>query len=188
MFTTGRRSFAIIDRFPCGTWKEGASERCSDKMRKKINLVDIIVLVAFVAVVAVGILYFTGRDSSPIGGAVSGKVNIVYVAEADNIPEEMLTQLKVGDQLVSAGAFQNGYIKDVQVFKSTDVEAVDGKIVSYELEETRRVVVTIEGVANQYGPYIDLGGQEIKAGSPYYIKTDLFEAYGNVVNIQSKGN
>ncbi len=156
-------------------------------MKKKFSVLDGFIALVALAIIAGGVIYFTGRDQGNINQTGSGKVNIVFVAEADNIPEAMLRQLEIGDQLVASGRFQDAKIKDIEIYKSTDISAVDGEIVSYELEETRRLVVTIQGQVNKYGPYIDLGGQEIKAGSPYYIKTDQFEAYGNVVNIQDIG-
>ena len=157
-------------------------------MKRRLNLVDIMVVIVVLVIAGIGIIYFMGNQSLGNLASASGKVKIIYVTEAQSLTEDMLTNLKVGDQLVSAGRFQDGKILDIQIVKATDVEAVDGEIIAYELEESRRVIVTIEANANKYGPYIELGGQEIKAGSPYYIKTDMFEAYGNVVNIQSVGN
>ncbi len=156
-------------------------------MKKKLSVLDLVIVVVVLSVLVGGFFFMRSRNQGNDYQASSGKVDVIFVAEAVNIPEAMLTQIAVGDQLVAAGSYQNASIQSIEVFKSTDIAAVDGKIVSYELEETRRLVVTIQGQVNKYGPYMDLGGQEIKAGSPYYIKTDQFEAYGNVVNIQSVG-
>lgn len=156
-------------------------------MKKKFSVLDLVIVVVVLAVLVGGFFFMRSRNQGSDYQASSGKVDVIFVAEADNIPEAMLTQIAVGDQLVAAGSYQNASIQSIEVYKSTDIAAVDGEIVSYELEETRRLVVTIQGQVSKYGPYMDLGGQEIKAGSPYYIKTDQFEAYGNVVNIQSVG-
>jgi hypothetical protein len=83
------------------------------------------------------------------------------------------------------GSFQDAEIIDIEYRDAYVVEAIEGQLEAIEQAGLKDIIVTIRGKANQYGPYIDLGGQEIKAGSKYYIKTDVFEAYGNVVEVTS---
>ncbi len=151
-------------------------------MKKKINFIDVIIIIGVVVVIAGAFWYFTKANGDTAVGS-SNKVEITFVAEADNLQNDAVQQLKVGDILVSNGVFQDGKIQDIQISKSTEVVAIDGELIEIEIEELSKITVTIQGKANKYGPYVDLGGQEIKAGSKYYIKTDTYEVFGYVVQI-----
>ena len=149
--------------------------------KRKINYVDIIIILAVVIVLVAGYMYLTKDNSGAT--SVSNKVNVTYIAEADQVKNEVVQQLKVGDIIVANSIYQNAEITKVEILESYTLDAVDGQIVKLPSAETVKVRVEISGEANKYGPYIELGGQEIKAGARYYIKTDIFEAYGSVVKL-----
>ncbi len=150
---------------------------------KKLNYIDGLVIV-LICVVLIGGIWFVTRDGGE-SGIITRKTEVVYKAEAKNILDSVADQIQVGDTLVAMGSFQEAEIMDIEYKDSYLVEGVDGELVAVEQAGLVDIVVTIKGKANQYGPYIDLGGQEIKAGSRYYIKTDIFEAFGNVVEVTS---
>lgn len=149
--------------------------------KKRGTWIDIVIVVVVVAVIG-GIIWYGTRDGDqPIVSA--GKVNITFIAEADKVPNEALDQIKIGDAVVASGRFQEAVIKDFQITPSYDVTAHDGEFVMVEDYGKSKITVTIEGQASKVGPTLDIGGQTIKAGNKYYIKTDVFEAYGLIVNI-----
>lgn len=154
-----------------------------DYMKKKLNYIDGLIIVLVLAVIAGGVWYLTKDDAE--SGIITRKTEVVYKAEAKNLIDSTVEQIQVGDKLVAMGSVQDAEIIDIQYRDAYVVEAVDGQLVPIVQAGLKDIVVTIKGKANQYGPYIDLGGQEIKAGSKYYIKTDVFEAYGNVVEVTS---
>lgn len=153
-------------------------------MKKKFNFIDVLVVLLVVVVVVGAVWYFTKDDGTGTETAsTSNKVEVTFVAEADRIQNGLLDQLRVGDKIMSNEMLQDGEIVDFEIMKTDLIEAVDGEIVAIEMEELNKVRVTIKCMANKYGPYMDIGGQEIKVGSRYYIKTDIFEAFGYVAQI-----
>lgn len=149
--------------------------------KKRFNYVDILIILVVIAVIIVGAWFLTRDKGSEV--ISSGKVEVTFIAEADSVPLEALDQIKIGDHVVASGRFQDATIVDYEILDSQEIVAIDGELKMISDPERRRVVVTISGKANKYGPYVDIGGQEIKAGSKYYIKTDVFEAYGYVVKV-----
>jgi hypothetical protein len=147
----------------------------------KFNYIDIIIIIIIIGVIVAGIMYMSKDDDTEV--VVSGKEHIIFIAEADGIDANTIKDLKVGDKLVALDSFQDAEITDIQVFDAEGVDVVDGEVITYSIAEKVRLVVKIEGNANKYGPYTEIGGQEIKAGSKYWIKTDTVQAYGYVVNI-----
>lgn len=149
-------------------------------MTKKLNWIDYVLIVGVLLVGIMAVFYLTQKDEVRIE---SNKTEITIYAEAMNILPEAVDLIKVGDKVVALGTYQDAVIEEVQVEDYVYMDAVNGELKEFESATRKRVVVKITGMANKYGPYIDLGGQEIKAGSKYYIKTDHFEAYGNVMTV-----
>lgn len=149
-------------------------------MKKKLNWVDYLVIVGVVLCVIVAVLYFTKKGNVKIE---TNKTEITIYAEASNLLPEAVDLIKSGDKIVALGTYQDAVIEEVIIEDYVYMDAVDGELKVFTSPTRKRVVVKITGKANKYGPYIDLGGQEIKAGSKYYIKTDHFEAYGNVMSV-----
>ena len=149
--------------------------------KKKFNYVDILIVIVVIAVLIGGFIYLQKDNGGE--ASVSSNITVTYIAEADQITKEAVQQLQVGDAIVANGTYQDAYITEIEVFDSTYVSAIDGEILYVNNPNNSKIRVTISGKANKFGPYIDLGGQEIKSGSRYYIKTDVFEAYGSVVKI-----
>jgi hypothetical protein len=149
--------------------------------KRKFNYIDIMIILVILVVGFVGFKYVTRDDKE--AKVSSNEVQVSFVAEADPVLNDALQQLSVGDTLVANGVFQDAVITNIEIKDSASVGALNGELIMVSNPENKKVLVTITGKANKFGPYIDLGGQEIKAGSKYYIKTDVFEAYGMVVNI-----
>ncbi len=153
-------------------------------MKRKFNAIDVLVILIVIALIAGGYLYLN-RDNDDTAGVeiFTGKKTVTFIAEAYKVNSDVCKAVNVGDQLVAVGQLQEGYIKEVLVADTADVAAQDGQLIQVNDPTTKRLVVTIEALANKYGPYIDFGGQEIKAGSSYWIKTEDVTAFGIVVKI-----
>jgi len=152
------------------------------KKRGKWNLIDAVIVVIIVCICIGGYLYFK-KDSGTVQNIMSGKEKLVFTAEAEEVLPEIIDSINIGDQLVATGKYQDAFIKDVQVYDQQYITAKDGKIISYNDTTLKRVVVTIEANVNRSGPYYELGGQEIKAGASYWIKTDKMHMNGFVVSV-----
>lgn len=149
--------------------------------KKRFNYIDILIILAVIFVIIIAAWFLTRDKGERL--VSSGKVDITFIAEADSVPNEALDQIQIGDNVVASGRFQDAKIVDYEIYDSEELVAIDGELKMISDPERKKIVVTISGKANKYGPYIDLGGQEIKAGSKYYIKTDIFEVYGYVVKV-----
>lgn len=151
-------------------------------MKRKINSIDVLVIVIIVAVIVAGYWYMHRNEGSSTN-IVSGKKTITFIAEADKVYPDVCKDIKIGDRMVAAGTYQDGQVVDVKVEDHQEVTAKDGEIVIVNDPTMKRLIVTIEAKVNQYGPYIDFGGQKVKAGDSYWIKTEEVSAYGSVVKI-----
>lgn len=151
-------------------------------MKRKFNIIDALVILAVLAVLAGGYWYMN-RDKDTTAAVETGEEKITFVAEATKIYPDTVDKLQVGDKVVAEGRYQEGVITEVVIEDDATYAAKDGEIIRVVDPTIKRIQVTIEATVNRYGPYMDLGGQEIKAGEPYWIQTDKFKAYGNVVTV-----
>lgn len=155
-------------------------------MKRKWNWVD----AAVIGVIILLIVVFINRNKILGMGrkaTVSNQKDIVFQVEADGITRDMLTELAVGDQIFSQNSLQNGYVKEIQVEDlDKPVYRLDPKIKTYEDAEEIKAVVSIEGRVAFSGPYMDLGGQEIKVGLPFIMKTTKVEFPSTIKYIEVK--
>lgn len=151
-------------------------------MKKKFNSIDVLIVVVILAVLAGGI-YYLSHAKNDDSGIVTGKRQVTFIAEATEILPAVCDQIKVGDTIVAMNTLQDGKIVKVESFDTRVKAAVGNEIVTLNDPTTKTLRVTIEASVNQYGPYMDFGGQEIKAGAQYWIKTETMHALGNVVNV-----
>lgn len=155
-------------------------------MKKRWNWIDttvtILVLLAVVVFINRGRIINKSKEAVTAGGK-----NIVITVEASELTREMITDLKVGDQIFSQNNLQKGFIEEINIApKEKTVVGEDGKIAIYEDVEEITVTVKIKAEVAYSGPYMDLGGQEIKVGLPIIMKTTTVEFPGMIKHIEVK--
>ncbi|MDU5080371.1 DUF4330 family protein [Tissierella carlieri] len=155
-------------------------------MKKKWNWIDttitIVILLAVVVFLNRGKIIKKSKDVVTAGGK-----NIVITVEASELTEEMVTDLKIGDQLFSQNNLQKGFVEEINIDpKVKSIVGEDGKIATYEDAEEVTVTVKIKAEVASSGPYMDLGGQEIKVGLPIIMKTTTVEFPGTIKYIEVK--
>lgn len=150
-------------------------------MKRKFNIIDVLVVLLIVVVLVGGYLYLN-RDRGE-AAVISGNDKIVFIAESNEVNPEVCNNIAVGDRLVAVGRYQDAYVTEVLVEDMADVAAKDGQIIQVNDPTLKRLVVTIEATVVKYGPYMEFGGQEVKAGVNYWIKTDKISTFGQVVNV-----
>ncbi|OZV13816.1 hypothetical protein CIW83_02435 [Tissierella sp. P1] len=155
-------------------------------MKKKWNWIDttitIIILLAVVVFLNRGKIIKKSKDVVTAGGK-----NIVITVEASELTEEMVTDLKIGDQLFSQNNLQKGFVEEINIDpKVKSIVGEDGKITTYEDAGEVTVTVKIKAEVASSGPYMDLGGQEIKVGLPIIMKTTTVEFPGTIKHIEVK--
>ncbi len=146
------------------------------KLFGKVNIIDLIVVVALVAVVAAVGWHFLGDDVGEAMAESSAPVltyDVVCYEVDPNVAQYATTQLDT--QLMSQGDLQNGYIRGCEVGPAM-VMGADGQWV--EDESMRTVTFTVEAntplVANAYA----IGTQEIRTGKKHTVKTVNLEIEG----------
>lgn len=155
-------------------------------MKKRWNWIDttitIIIILAVVAFLNRGKIINKSKEVVTAGGK-----NIIITAEASELTKEMITDLKVGDQMFSQNNLQKGFVEEIDINpKIQSVVGEDGKIITYEDAEEITVTVKIKAEVASSGPYMDLGGQEIKVGLPIILKTTTVEFPGTIKYIEVK--
>jgi hypothetical protein len=155
-------------------------------VKKKWNWIDttitIVILLAVVVFLNRGKIIKKSKDVVTAGGK-----NIVITVEASELTEEMVTDLKIGDQLFSQNNLQKGFVEEINIDpKVKSIVGEDGKIATYEDAEEVTVTVKIKAEVASSGPYMDLGGQEIKVGLPIIMKTTTVEFPGTIKYIEVK--
>lgn len=155
-------------------------------MKRKWNWIDTGIIVVIILLIVV----FYNRDKILKRGdetAASNKKNVVITVEADELTEDMVTDLKVGDQIFSQNSLQDGFVEEVSVSPSLDTEVgPDGKIRVYEKTGEVKLTAKISAAVKFSGPYMELGGQEVKVGIPFILKTTNFEVKSTIKHIEVK--
>ncbi|NMB06779.1 MAG: DUF4330 family protein [Tissierellia bacterium] len=155
-------------------------------MKRKWNWVDTTIVIIIVLLTAL----FVNKDKilgSRKKAAVSNQKDIVFIVEADGITQDMLTDLEIGDQIFSQNALQNAFVEEINIESLTrPVYKSDPKIKVYEDAEEIKASIKIKAKVAFSGPYMDLGGQEIKVGLPFIMKTTKVEFPSTIKYIEVK--
>lgn len=169
------------------------------KLFGKINIIDLIVLIAaIIIVVAVG-LKMTGK-SGP--ARVDTGTSIHYTVKTDNIEKEMYENIKgyieaakaagkPGDQLMASGELLNGYVVDVIATPSKSetkvVTSTNTLTFQNGMEDRCDLVFKVDAWVNN-NVKTELGTQEIRVGKNHILKTTHFElGYTTIMNVEWEG-
>ncbi|MCT4688604.1 DUF4330 domain-containing protein [Vallitalea sp.] len=152
------------------------------KLFGKINIMDIIIIL-LVIVIGFAVYSKYKKDSETV--VSSTKKDIYIVAEAYSQAPEITESIVEGETLVAQNKYQSGNIDYVEITDDDYVTTTkDGKLIATKDTSRKRIEVGIKCKANINGPYIDSGGQEIKVGLPYWIKTSNGQIKGVVKEIR----
>ncbi|MFZ5634579.1 MAG: DUF4330 domain-containing protein [Bacillota bacterium] len=146
-----------------------------------INIVDLIILLV-VLLVAAGAAYKFTRES-----AQGKKVTVEFQVVVPHVRPELAEAVKVGDRMVQGGSYTNVIVKDVQVKQgySVNVDARGQRVESYD-PHLKDVYVTITGPTVLYSAAISMGGQDIRVGKDYYVKSRDYELKGTIIKVEVK--
>lgn len=150
-------------------------------MKRKFNVIDVLIIVVVIAVGIGGYFYITQEDKGD--SVFVGKKKMTFMAQAFNIEPEVSKTIKEGDVLVANERVQDAIVKKVEIYDMDMVSSKDGELIAVKNPDKKRVVVTIEATVNKYGPYTDFAGQEVRSGVNYWIRTKEMHMYGQVMKI-----
>jgi hypothetical protein len=144
-----------------------------------INLFDLVVLALIIAIVCG--LYLKLKP----GGKARQIAEVEVTVMAPFVRPQAAEAVKVGDRLVANGNFTDARIVDVRV--------EPGLIATTKADGTRLltrdpynvdVYATIRGKAALDQPDLEVGGQEVRIGKEFYLKTQTVELKGEVIGIK----
>ena len=148
-----------------------------------INIVDLLVLVAAIAVVAgVGYKLFAPQ----IKESVQPQVELTAIVRVRGATPFLVTEVErnsqVGKQLVSGNSYVNGTIEDMKIEDyAQQVTTADGRIVT--AVDKKDIVFTIKTTVPKGTATPSIGTQEVRAGRTFIVKTNDFETSGNIDSV-----
>lgn len=156
----------------------------------KLNIVDLIVILVIIAMIAAAAVKVTSGSASQESGGNTEQTEEQYCYAtiiARLQPEEVGNNLKVGDHLVANGGYTDAEIVDVQM-KAADYVGVnsEGETVKSEHPMWKDITIVAKQKLNPSDVTLKLGGQEIRVGYDFIIKTQMVETKATVRNIEWK--
>lgn len=149
--------------------------------KHKFNIIDACVIVGILVLVLLVWKRQTIKNTVTRGNTKA--IRFICVVEDEN--SNVLEHLKVGDRLFAEYRFQEAEIKDIQVEKQKTAQPdAEGKLQVLESPEKFSARVEVEAQVRYDGPYMQLGGQEVKAGIPYILKTETFAVNSEIVFVE----
>ena len=152
-----------------------------------INVVDLLVLVAAIAVVAgVGYKLFAKQIASP---QVSLTMTVRVRGATPFLVNEVQRNSQVGKSLVNGNSYVNAQITDMKIDDyNQQVTTADGRIVTATDPEKKDLVFTITTKVSKGTPAPAIGTQEVRAGRTFIVKTNDFETTGNIDSVDIADN
>lgn len=150
-----------------------------------INVVDLMALVLIVLLVgALGYKMIGSKNGLSLGTETEIK-DVTIRVRARLKPEETAKALSKGDKLVAKNTYANGTIESVS-YEDGDylVPTDDGRLVVTKHPLWKDIEVVIKGTTDVSGLIIKLGGQEIRIGGEYWVKTQKVEILGEVIGME----
>lgn len=159
--------------------------RIVDKNGKLFGIINIMDIIIILLVILIGVTFYNKLNNKGDSSVSSTKHEIYIVAEAHNQAPDITESIKKGDTLVAQNIYQNGEIDYVNITDDNYVTTTkEGKLILEKRTDKKKIEVGINCAANINGPYIESGGQEIKVGKSYWIKTSKGQIRGYIKEIK----
>ena len=152
------------------------------KLLGVINVVDLLVLLAVIAVViGVGYKLFAPQIADATATQVPMTVTVRVRGATPFLVEEVQRNSQVGKQIVSGNSYTNAVITDMQIEDYVQqVTTADGRIANALDPSKKDLVFTIETTVPEGTASPTIGTQEVRAGRTFIVKTNNFETTGNI--------
>lgn len=147
-----------------------------------INVVDLLILVAVVAVGgAIAWQVLGSRVNDVVSPQVELTAEVVIVGTPPRIINEIVRQDLTGEKLVAGNEYMNAEITDVWL-EDYVMQAIrdDGVIVDATDPSKKDVVIKIKTSVPKGTPSPKIGSQEVRAGRTFILKTQTFESIATI--------
>lgn len=146
-----------------------------------INIIDLIVLVLILLVAGgIGYRYTNKSQQAP-------SVTVEFQVMIPHIRPEMAESIKVGDKMVQGTSYTSVTVKDVELKPgySVNADARGQRVESFD-PYLVDIYVTNTGQTTLSSASIAMGGQDVRIGKDYYVKSRDYEFKGTVVSVEVK--
>lgn len=154
------------------------------KLFGKINILDLLTIIVLLAVVIGLFSQFSGKEITNIGPSASDQKELEFVVRLNPNYDTFFSQLAVGDKIAEDKRYLEGEIVDVKIsdyYVARD--NYEGQIIHSKHPFYKQAEVTIRAKVNVNGPIVKFGKQEIRAGSSYFVTTNLCKLSGFINEI-----
>lgn len=156
--------------------------------KRKVNTIDLIVVIAIIAIIGVVILKFAFTDKKSGLGVKEAYKELEYIATVSNVRNATANAFHIGDKVYDEkkGTYM-GTIKDIRIepYKSSEIKNT-GEIVQAEKIGYYTVYLTIEStVVDKDNGYFLSGTLDLKMNSEYDIITKFVKTSSKVVDVLS---
>lgn len=151
-------------------------------MKKKLSIIDILIVLIAAACVIFAIKYFSTNSKKAYNVP-----EVSYVVELKSLSDEYLDVFKEGDRVTDG--VKGGYLGNVTKVEIKDnVETREdtekGCFVQTSFENRKDVYLTISGVPTTYNDdEILFATQEIKIGKQLHMKSKNYVGHGYIVSV-----
>lgn len=152
-------------------------------MKNKWNWID----TSIVIILVLGIIVFMNRDKlrQTVDEDGSTREDVRIIFEAKGLNEDVLENLNIGDQYYYQNSLEEAYVEDYLVSpQMKDAVGPDGQVREIELAERVNLQLELSAEVDKTGPYMSLGGQELKVGLDFIMKTENIELRGRIKHIE----
>lgn len=145
-----------------------------------INVVDLLVLVAVVAVLGAIVWQLLGDRVSDAVSEDAELTAIIAIAGAHpDLVAEVKRQDLVGEKMVSGNTFLSAYISDVWFDEyMMQLPTAEGKIVDAVDPTQQDIMIEIKTTVAKGTASPKIGSQEVRTGRTFIVKTQTFECSG----------
>lgn len=151
-------------------------------MKKKISLIDILIILVIVLCLVFVVKYFSTNSKKAYNVP-----EVSYVVELKSLDEKNLDVFKVGDKIIDG--VKGGYLGNVTKVEIKDnvetrEDTENGRFIQSSFENRKDVYLTISGVPTTYtDDEILFATQEIKIGKQLHMKSKNYVGHGYIISV-----
>lgn len=152
-------------------------------MKKKLNGMDIFIIVILIGIVAVGGWFLTGNKGQ---SAQEKDVTVNLMVEFAEQEKDLAEHINIGDEvLIGEKEKANGTVKSVEapVAKAMGYNNVEGWVKETEIPERYDVQVVIECKGVDTGDTVELNGNAVRVGTNISVKNKNWVGYGTILSV-----
>lgn len=153
------------------------------KVFNKINILDLIFIVAIIFLIFLSVIKMMGKDLDDI--SLDSQIRTIKVEVSVVMDKGYLDTIRIGDRLGETKQYLDAYVESVEIepVMVTNVDDMGNTIVSEDpLKESAKVVfeATIPFESNSY----KLGKQELRQGKIIFLESDFYRYFAQIESIK----